>query len=668
MRDTKYKTPTCSRCRARKMRCNGLGPCNACSSAGTSCAYEDDPRHGLELRKGAACLACRRKKKKCNGEHPCRTCAASRKTVVCEYPDAIASTSESGDVQKDATWGSDHSPLQLSFPWPSNQSSESSSASGSSRVSAIDVEPPVFDPPQNAIGIGDIHSPGPFTASGLQNSEWGCYVTGADLVQARDLFLEFAEGVGLNDVDIDDGIPDPASADEMEPEPWVVDESSFPPSAFFQIPDATATPDSDEDELFNVRTLCLHHRVQLGLSVPTSTLLAIADAPASPTPTSTSATSHPPLPLHACELLGYLIDRHVVHRAGGSWCNTWRARPGSSSGEARHVAKALASLQNAAAAADEGEGEGDGEGGGGASPWAYLQSCALLTLYFWCKGEMGRSREVFGRASARAVECVRRLRVLREEEEGEGTEDFGFKLAPTTRGGEIQAALAQVVYLDLSYMIIRELPSLLDPGVYAFFGTLVTSRNAQMESNFVRAKSAFCWVEARSLIKEWNRCTLAEPALSAWQSAYWALTETLTAHRSLLMLTLARIALHPELRALLLTLKVCAIITMTALIELVSVFCSAQGERELRQTQRGLVVEIVGVSLGFGEGDWGFLDPILTECWTVVIASVDTCLTRGTYEYGDTMHDLPGMAQEIRQRYKKLQRALPFNLDKNKIN
>ncbi|KAJ7663619.1 hypothetical protein B0H17DRAFT_1184858 [Mycena rosella] len=64
--ESKLKTPTCNRCKTRKIRCDGSSSCHMCTTAGASCEYDNDSKddHSMsELRKGAACLACQRKKK-----------------------------------------------------------------------------------------------------------------------------------------------------------------------------------------------------------------------------------------------------------------------------------------------------------------------------------------------------------------------------------------------------------------------------------------------------------------------------------------------------------------------------------------------------------------------------------------------------------------------------
>ncbi|KAF7323316.1 hypothetical protein HMN09_00112400 [Mycena chlorophos] len=82
---------TCTRCRAKKIKCDSKQPCGPCSRARieVECSYTVVPNlsQGPELRKGAACTACRRKKKKCSGDWPCRTCIASKKEDECKFND-----------------------------------------------------------------------------------------------------------------------------------------------------------------------------------------------------------------------------------------------------------------------------------------------------------------------------------------------------------------------------------------------------------------------------------------------------------------------------------------------------------------------------------------------------------------------------------------------------
>ncbi|KAG7449352.1 uncharacterized protein BT62DRAFT_929321 [Guyanagaster necrorhizus] len=87
---------TCTSCRARKVRCDGVYPtCGSCSKARKSvnCVYVDPvptASKGDLLQKGAACVPCRRKKKKCDASRPfCSTCRIANKEDDCQYDDGV---------------------------------------------------------------------------------------------------------------------------------------------------------------------------------------------------------------------------------------------------------------------------------------------------------------------------------------------------------------------------------------------------------------------------------------------------------------------------------------------------------------------------------------------------------------------------------------------------
>ncbi|KAH9951341.1 hypothetical protein B0H21DRAFT_718585 [Amylocystis lapponica] len=89
---------TCSACRSRKVRCDGMEPtCGPCSKARRQmeCVYisavsSSPTQKGPLLQKGAACYACRRKKKKCDAIRPfCTTCKIAGKEHDCQYEDNV---------------------------------------------------------------------------------------------------------------------------------------------------------------------------------------------------------------------------------------------------------------------------------------------------------------------------------------------------------------------------------------------------------------------------------------------------------------------------------------------------------------------------------------------------------------------------------------------------
>ncbi|EJF65793.1 hypothetical protein BD309DRAFT_944502 [Dichomitus squalens] len=92
---------TCSACRGRKVRCDGVVPmCGPCSKARKpiECVYTattavSTAPKGEYLKKGAACAPCRRKKKKCDATRPCcSTCKVAGKEKDCTYDESVEQT------------------------------------------------------------------------------------------------------------------------------------------------------------------------------------------------------------------------------------------------------------------------------------------------------------------------------------------------------------------------------------------------------------------------------------------------------------------------------------------------------------------------------------------------------------------------------------------------
>ncbi|KAJ7505653.1 hypothetical protein B0H11DRAFT_1975514 [Mycena galericulata] len=632
--DTKFKTPTCSRCKRKKMRCEGQRPCAVCTAANAECVYHEAFK--VELRKGAACIPCRRKKKKCNGQRPCDTCIAGRsKKILCEYsgldpekPDSHTNRAETAISLTDVTSpNSQGNPLDIPDKSPSNESSETLVASGSSSGSPISLTGPAerLKPPQNIDDIDVIQSPSPFTVSELPESEWSSYVGIARLVRTADPSFDLiTERRGLNGAD-DVAFPEDLRTD---PAPVPITDGSHvnlsinSPSPFF-------SSHSDKDELSKARQVFLRHRIQVGLSVADAVLAAISSG-------SENDLVHPIL-LHACQLMGFMLTRHLQ-------LNTWLPLPGESEAEAEQRRLCLASIQLNDLVP---------------CPVAFLQSYNLLAIYFVNKGDITGSRQFFANANKMALDYNLDADVLGAPLPPEPM-DVAFKLAPTTIKAEVQAALSQLVYMDLAYGILWNLPKILDPRLYTCFKTLVTTPNFRAEINFVRAKSVFLLSEARRLAAEWCQSALEKPAATQWQKEYWEVMELLSAHRSLLTLTLTKLAFCSELHMVILSMKGCAIFTLTAIAELVALFSAEQPE--LLRKKHDLMVEIISISTAFSEEDCAFLDPLLAACWTATIATLDGCSMRGPREVAESMHDVPAMANLIRERCKTLQRVMPFAL------
>ncbi|KAJ7636287.1 hypothetical protein FB45DRAFT_445290 [Roridomyces roridus] len=603
--DSKYKTPTCSRCKSRKMRCDGLTPCHSCTPTNGECRYDSkEPAVGSELRKGAACLACRRKKKKCDGKLPCRTCATSRKKLKCEYPDGMLV-----DLENPTPPENYRGPALYR-----NNSPESGSSNDSSPV-YVTIPVDTSNLPQIQVIDDDISSPSPFTTRELLPAQPTSFVDVPELIQARDIFLDRVSDKAPSQDSIEKALVDFAGA------PWPIE-----PTPFFQVPD----PNPD-DELYQIRQLFLLHRIQHGLNLPAHRLEAISKGVATPN------VIHPIL-IYVCQLTGYMLARHLHN-------NTWLNLPGRSPGEVEQTNLVLISLTTF---------------GQMACPTAYVQTCNLLAIYFSNKGDLARAREILIKGHEMAVDHnVHKLVLMPPSAEEAG--HTGFKITPPNPEAEVQATLSQGVYLDIAFNLLLGVPRVLDPRLDQAFRKLIDAPNSRVEINFVRAKSALLLWDAKRLVNEWSQGSMDEAAISKWQNNYWHLVELLDGHRSLISVTLIKLAFFPNLRTLLLSLKVCAIITLTALAELLALFAAEQSELQRRKHEA--ILEIISMSSGFSKEDCDFLDPILSICWRMVVHTVEGCMKTHGEAVKETMHDLPAMAVAIRQQNMTLQRALPNVMD-----
>ncbi|KAJ7082016.1 hypothetical protein B0H15DRAFT_853162 [Mycena belliarum] len=591
--DAKLKTPTCLRCKMRKIRCDGQSVCNTCSAMGAQCEYDEETADERPvLRKGAACTPCRRKKKKCDGRLPCSTCASSRKNVPCEYPDGPSGeTSEIGATSR--------IPADIDgLP----------STSGTSTLPNI---PGIF------VDLSE-------NLSEIEVSEANAaYVTLADLARAREVFVDgYKRGADADKLRLT-----VTEDEDMGTEPL--------PGRFF---DAAATfqspiPDESDEDLPQTRQLFLNHRIQLGLSTPDCVLQAISQG-------ETGDGMLHPLLLHACQLMGYMLGRHLQS-------NIWLFLPGQSAREAEQMRLALTALQPSAPPA---------------CTIAYLQTTTLLALYFFNKGDLVGSRSTL----AKGAELVATRDLDAPLLDPVASPDnaplaMGFKTSAVTRAAEAQAAFAQLVYLDLCQMITLKLPPVLDAPLYAKFRALVNAPNPNAEINFVRAKSAFLLHTAQALAAVWHHAQLDDVKAAQWQKCYWALLEKLDAHRSDLAGALTRVAFCTGLHALARALKLCTVLTLTALALLLALFAARQPE--LARRQYDALSEAVSISASFSDADCAHLDAILSACWPLIVETLEQCIALKPEARAQCVCNLPAMVRMVRERNKALHRAVPFVLD-----
>ncbi|KAJ7129851.1 hypothetical protein C8R43DRAFT_1110921 [Mycena crocata] len=360
------------------------------------------------------------------------------------------------------------------------------------------------------------------------------------------------------------------------------------PSPFFEMTSPAMVPEEeeqDEEHLEHIRKIFLAHRFQVGFSIPDETLEVFTQG-------VIEGANLQPEVLHACQLMGSLLARHLR-------TNTWLPLPGQSKAEAKQLRLTLFFLQNTVPV-----------------PLPHLQATILLSLHFSIKGELLRAQEVLATANKIVMELKLDAALLQPPNATpESLSKRTITPVPTTPTAEIQAALSHLVYLDISHMIFSKLPSVVDPELYATFKRIATIPAADAEIHFVRVKSTVLMFEAQKLGEHW-------PA--TWHKKYWELMEAIETHRCVINLALTRTVFCPELKIVWLTLKMCSIIVLTGLSILLALF--SPHHVELKRKQHDVVAEIVSISASYSEEDCEYLDPMVSaEVFNNQDSSANTC-------------------------------------------
>ncbi|KAJ6479523.1 hypothetical protein C8R47DRAFT_608502 [Mycena vitilis] len=584
---------TCFRRKTKKHRCDGSNPCNSCSAAGKTCGSEERAKKHplrLEMHKGQACLACRRKKKRCDGKRPCQTCAYSRGTIRCEYSNGTLVTlalrktrakPPSGSTDRISLEG-----LECSSYKTVSDLSAATDSSPESSVVGSSAQSRIFEHRSRCLSSVDIclsmAPPMPqLISSGNDHGDLAASYSPPPL-----------EGTPSHLF-----VPNPSGNDTLYPSQHMLLEL------------ASAENDGGdriEEELPTIRQLFLHQRFQLGLSARGTTLASLANGVDEP-------LVHTAL-FHACQLLGYMFAYHLKYK-------TWRCHTQAATAELRLAIEALPHP---------------------ACPVACLQAVNLLSLYCFHLGDIEQARNLI-----RTGNVYVREHALGSVTPAE-TERSTFTIEPTTAAEETHAAVAQLAYLDLAYAVALELP-IIDPVLHAKIRARFLSNpncSVNTEMNSVRAKTVFLLFEAQQLAVRWyqNPGLHAEEA-AEWQQSYWDLMESLDAHRSLLTLTLTRIAFAPALRTVGISLKVCAVLVLTGLDTLLALFSC--GNVELQQKRHAVLAEINSIGRLFEQEDCDNMEPLLTTCWTSIVGTLDE-YTAARPESAKTMQDISVLAALVR--------------------
>ncbi|KAF7336930.1 hypothetical protein MVEN_02129400 [Mycena venus] len=332
------------------------------------------------------------------------------------------------------------------------------------------------------------------------------------------------------------------------------------------------------DERFIVRNLLLEHGWQYGLSVTPEKreALSIGDL---------AGRIVDPILVRVCELMGHLVRLHSHPEA-------WLPFNTQTVAEAELDQPIRDKLESAS--------------GLGTDPLLCLQAYTLLSQYSAQKEDIRNCQEFLVKASNIAIHHAATLGLEDSPACAWSPKFDSSYLSPHNTSDEARAAFSQMIYLDIQYGLILNLPSVIDPGLGVHW--------ADTEINFIRAKSILFLNDSKRLVFAWNRWDFGDPTPTTWSKNYWSLIEDIHAHIGFLNTVLMDVSCIPALQGAEPTLKTCSLMSLAALAELYGLFALSQPES--RRKHQEVVLEITNITQRFSDKDYQYLDPILSVCWS----------------------------------------------------
>ncbi|KAJ7273055.1 hypothetical protein C8J57DRAFT_264972 [Mycena rebaudengoi] len=295
------------------------------------------------------------------------------------------------------------------------------------------------------------------------------------------------------------------------------------------------TPETEEQKLFHFQNLFLQAAPQVGFSLSLKKLDAIAKGD------MTGLVVHPVL-VHVCHLWGYFLDFQIQN---GTLVRFEIEE------ESAHVQLIQGSL--------------DGMFGPAPTPITSLITYNAVSTYFFKKGLLNRGQEYLAAASKVALEHDMDLACL-------GTVysekiDQGFSVFPNNDDDEMRAIFSHLIYIGTATHLVKLSPLVVDARLVDTFN-LLTSTQAHVDVNFMRAKSVRLFAETRQLTSTWNGPS--PPPL--WFDRYWKLIEQIHSHIGLLQPAALKVLFIPDYHIVGLVLKHSTILALAALADLHAIF------------------------------------------------------------------------------------------------
>ncbi|KAJ7274107.1 hypothetical protein C8J57DRAFT_252076 [Mycena rebaudengoi] len=562
-------------------------------------------------KKASTCARCRAMKMRCDGKDPCGPCSRARTKVTCNYTTVSGSHLLNGA----ACSACRRKKKKCSGDWPCHtceaarkeddckfDDSRQSSSTRALIERNRELEKLLYQAKQANPDILDCQ-PGPGIMNELDQLGFGSDSVPLTIPSRED--AEVRNEAGPSD-------------------PTFLESISFDPLPVTLVHDTVGnsnlgvTTETEEEKLFRLRALFLETASQHGFSLSLKKLDAIRKGD------MTGLVVHPVL-VHVCHLWGYLLDFLSRSRIVVGF-----------------------EIEEESTQMDLIQGSLNGMFGPAPNPVTSILTYITLSLYFQKKVQLDRGQEFLAAASKTALEYDIDLRCLGNVYSDEINP--GFSVFSSNDADEMRAVFSHLIYVGTSLHLTVNgmIPQVVDARLLDKFSLLMNTQAAtstHIDVNFMRAKSVRLFAETRQLTSTWSGSPSGPPA--GWFDQYWKLMKQIHSHIGLLRPAVLKLSFLPDYHNIGLSLKLSTILALAALADLHAIFTPSHPE-SLRG-YRDALCETVSISSTFTSGDFRFLAPILSLCWTVA--------TQGILENRIMYENQQAIVAAIRQCNQKLKQA-----------
>ncbi|KAJ7273068.1 hypothetical protein C8J57DRAFT_265349 [Mycena rebaudengoi] len=544
-------------------------------------------------KKVSTCTRCRAMKIRCDGKDPCGPCSRARTKVTCNYTSTPTIVSGSELRKGVACLACRRKKKKCSGNWPclacvavrkeDGCKFDDSSQLSSTRVlieRARELEKLLYQAKQRNPDILDQLDPGVL-------NELDQLGFASDPVR---LIREDVEGAVASSNEAGPSSDPLLKPDSSELSPvTLVHKNLNLGDSLDVVPNLGIATETEEEKLFRFRALFLQAAPTYGFSLSLKKLDAIAKGD------MTGLVVHPVL-VHVCHLCGYLVD--LLKRTGTSVRFEIEE-------ESRHMRLIQGSL--------------DGMFGPAPNPVISILTCTTVALYFLRKMQLDRAQEFLAVASKTVFEHDIDLACLANVSSGEIDQEFS--VLPSNDADEMRAVFSHLIYVATALHLLVRSSLLVDARLVDKFRLLMSTQvAAHVDMNFMRAKSVRLFAETRQLTSTWDGPASSPSPPTLWFGRYWKLIEPLHSHIGHLQSAVLKVSFIPDYHNIGLVLKFSTIIALAALADLHATFAPSHPESSRRY--RDTLIEIVSVSSTFTRGDFQYLGPILSLCWTVATQGI----------------------------------------------